>query len=247
MSNIFEIQESLLDIFNQVEENEGELTPELEKQLIIKEDELKYKVKSYTDAIKYIENDLSLINEEIARLNALKKSKDKLIKKLKDIILYAVQQFGSQTKSGTKCIDWGTGKVSTRKSQVLEVDSVSTTHVVNKLMTLIANYQYLNQWDVVDLDAEQLLMYAKETSFDEINITDKDLSSLDAEITVNINVGDILKYDAGKNFLRKLAEYTNNYSAKPSINKTILKTNIKENLANPSFAKLVNKESITIK
>ena len=30
MANIFNIQQELFDIFNQIEENEGELTPELE-------------------------------------------------------------------------------------------------------------------------------------------------------------------------------------------------------------------------
>ena len=51
MASIYNIQQELLDIFNQIEENEGEITPELEEQLRISKDEFEDKIRSYTGVI----------------------------------------------------------------------------------------------------------------------------------------------------------------------------------------------------
>ena len=51
MSNIYNIQQNLLSIFEQIEENEGELTPELELALQINQANFKNKVRDYTKVI----------------------------------------------------------------------------------------------------------------------------------------------------------------------------------------------------
>ena len=51
MASIYNIQQDLLDIFDQIETNEGEITPELEEQLHISQDEFKDKIRSYTCVI----------------------------------------------------------------------------------------------------------------------------------------------------------------------------------------------------
>ena len=71
MSNIFDIEKSLYLILNEIEENGGELTPELEEQLSISEDEFKAKVESYTNVIKELSSEMSLIKEEQARIKIL--------------------------------------------------------------------------------------------------------------------------------------------------------------------------------
>ena len=75
MANIYNIQQDLLAIFDELEENGGELTPELEEQLNISQEEFRDKIKSYSNVIKMLENDIYNIKEEKARLSDLQKSK----------------------------------------------------------------------------------------------------------------------------------------------------------------------------
>ena len=44
--NIWQIQQDLLDIFNELEDNGGELTPELEEKLAVTQEDFKNKIKS---------------------------------------------------------------------------------------------------------------------------------------------------------------------------------------------------------
>ena len=50
--NIWQIQQDLLDIFNELEDNGGELTPELEEKLAVTQEDFKNKIKSYGEVIK---------------------------------------------------------------------------------------------------------------------------------------------------------------------------------------------------
>ena len=65
------------------------------------------------------------IKEEIARLKDLQKSKEKTIDNLKKIMAMAINAFGDTNKSGTKFLDYGTGKVSIRKFDSIEVDFIT--------------------------------------------------------------------------------------------------------------------------
>ena len=53
------------------------LTPELEESLKITQDEFKDKIQAYTAVVKQLEVDLAAIKDEKARLDSLKKSKEK--------------------------------------------------------------------------------------------------------------------------------------------------------------------------
>ena len=60
MSNIFDIQQDLTSIFEELEENGGELTEELYEKLNISQEEFKSKVEAYINVIKSAKNDIEL-------------------------------------------------------------------------------------------------------------------------------------------------------------------------------------------
>jgi hypothetical protein len=62
--NIWQIQQDLLAIFDELEENGGELTEELEQKLAISQEDFRSKVESYTNVIKSIKADVAAIDEE---------------------------------------------------------------------------------------------------------------------------------------------------------------------------------------
>lgn len=251
MSNIFNIKQELLAIFDELEENGGELTPELEEQLNITQEEFRDKIKSYSNVVKMLENDIIDIKAEKARLNDLQKSKEKTIERLKKIMIDAVELFGDTTKSGGKYLDFGTGKVSIRNTQVVEVEEDVTDRFVSRALSCLRWYQQNNQLDTIT--AADVLDYCnskspdEETNGDEITVLSKeDIAQIKANIDLDISVNDLLTTESGMKLAKALAEYSV-FTCKAKVSKTDIKANAKESHTMPVFAKLVNNQTLTIK
>ena len=114
MKTLYNINNDYLELISQVEEAEGVLTSELEQALTINKSELEVKSISYVEVIKQRESLNERIDNEIKRLQALKKSNDTLVSKLKNNLLNAVNLFGNY--------DAGFIKLSTRKSKQVVID-----------------------------------------------------------------------------------------------------------------------------
>ena len=251
MSNIFNIKQELLAIFDELEENGGELTPELEEALNIRQEEFRDKIKSYSNVVKMLENDIVDIKAEKARLNDLQKSKEKTIERLKKIMIDAVELFGDTTKSGGKYLDFGTGKVSIRNTQVVEVEEDVTDRFVNRALSCLRWYQQNNQLDTITtadvLDYCNSKSPDEETNGDEITILSKeDIAQIKANIDLDISVNDLLTTESGMKLAKALAEYSV-FTCKAKVSKTDIKANAKENHTMPVFAKLVDNQTLTIK
>lgn len=251
MSNIFNIKQELLAIFDELEENGGELTPELEEQLNITQEEFRDKIKSYSNVVKMLENDIVDIKAEKARLNDLQKSKEKTIERLKKIMIDAVELFGDTTKSGGKYLDFGTGKVSIRNTQVVEVEEDVTNRFVSRVLSCLRWYQQNNQLDTITtadvLDYCNSKSPDEETNGDEITILSKeDIAQIKANIDLDISVNDLLTTESGMKLAKALAEYSV-FTCKAKVSKTDIKANAKENHTMPVFAKLVDNQTLTIK
>lgn len=112
--SLYHIETEYLTLINQVEELGGELTPELEEQLMINETELQSKSIAYLEFISSKESLNTRIDDEIKRLQAMKKANNNLILRLKDNLLNAVKLFGK--------FEVGLTKFGTRKSQQVIVN-----------------------------------------------------------------------------------------------------------------------------
>ena len=117
MSNIYEIQKNYLDICNTIIENGGEVTENDIEALAINKEQLQNKGISYGYVIKSLESDVSAIDEEIKRLNALKSSRNKTVDLLKNTIKDAMQMYGIEE------IKTATLKINFRKSESVEVET----------------------------------------------------------------------------------------------------------------------------
>ena len=113
MNSLFNITAKARQIALALEE--GELTPDLENELVINQTELQIKAESYAYAIKSLEGDVSIIDEEIKRLRALKEAKTNAIDRMKEAVVNAFQVYGiTEVKSPTL-------KLSLRRSESVEV------------------------------------------------------------------------------------------------------------------------------
>lgn len=124
MKTLFNIQAEHLQLMEALEDAEGLLTPELEEALEINKAELEKKAEGYIHIIKEFEAKINLANDEIKRLQALKKAATNAQDRLKESLFNALMQYGVIDKKGVKRLEIGTNKLSTRKSvQVNIIDS----------------------------------------------------------------------------------------------------------------------------
>ena len=116
--NLYEITAEQKALINKIELLEGEITEEIENALIINENQLQIKSIAYLAVIKNKENFNSLVDEEIKRLQAIKKTNTNLVNRLKDNLLNAINLFGD--------FQVGTNKFGIRKSSTLEVEDTNS-------------------------------------------------------------------------------------------------------------------------
>lgn len=213
MASIFNIQQDLYAIFDSIEENEGEITPELEEALTIKREEFSTKIQGYVAYIKQLELDNKGIKEEIARLKDLQKSKEKTIDNLKKIMAMAINAFGDTNKSGTKFLDYGTGKVSIRKSDSIEVDEEGTKQFVNRFFRYFNWLHFTNTADQQELDVKDVIDFCNKNKQDdeedivETNYTDDDLTNLQANLDFKVNLKDLITNPNGLKLINSLLDY----------------------------------------
>ena len=91
---LFKIKEQYLSILEELNETEGEITPEIAEKLAINEGDLKDKAVNYALYIKKLEADNKTISEEVSRLQELKARNSKKIDSLDNAIVNAMLMFG---------------------------------------------------------------------------------------------------------------------------------------------------------
>lgn len=252
MANIYQISQDLLTIFQELEENGGELTPELEQELNITQESLYDKIKSYVSVIHHYEDDLDAIKRETTRLSNLKKSKEKIIERLKSVVLKAVEDFGDENKNGVKSIDFGTGKVSTRKSEAVELYDYNIDHIVKCINYMIDIEEENNQLDVIDrLDGGALIDLCATIPTDDaeigISVSKDDLQNIRLKLTTVLMLDDIVNGKAW-DAVKEVVKNNPHYELKADMSKSLLKDRLKENgSCAPKIGKLVTNKSLIIK
>lgn len=252
--NIFQLANELQDIINELEENGGEITPEIEEQLDINQEGVKRKVEAYTQVVHQLESDIELIKNETKRLADLKKRKEATIESVKKLILYAIDMFGETAKSGTKFIDFGTGKVSTRKSESLEINEDAYKELANNIKHIICWAGFINQPEAVDLSINNLITELSEdrneaNGDDYINgftATEDDLQAAKANLIIPIAVRN-LQDDKMNELIQAIARLANNrLKVEVDVDKQYLK-NTQKSDGNCKLSKLVQKTNVIIK
>lgn len=114
--NLFELTAEQARIEDLLEQNGGEITPEIEEALTLTAEALPKKVDGYGVLIRQFAAAEAACDAEIKRLQGLKKTAQNAQKGMKERILYAMQTFGFDKLAGE------TTKFSTRASKAVEVD-----------------------------------------------------------------------------------------------------------------------------
>ena len=114
--NLYELTAEQARIEDLLEENGGEMTPEIEEALTLTAEALPKKVDGYGVLIRQFAAAEAACDAEIKRLQGLKKTAQNAQRNLKDRVLFAMQSFGYDKLAGDIT------KFSTRSSKSVEVD-----------------------------------------------------------------------------------------------------------------------------
>lgn len=119
MSNsLYKISEDYSSLMTDIEEAEGVLTPEMEKELTINKSQLQTKSIAYQETIRKHEAFTLMAKDEIKRLEGIVKRNNTLVDHLKSNLLSAVNLFGEFTV--------GTVTFGKRKSESVTVEDVNS-------------------------------------------------------------------------------------------------------------------------
>lgn len=254
--NIWQIQQDLLAVFNELEENGGELTEELEEKLAISKENFKTKVEGYVNVIKQVKSDIAAIDQESKRLAELKKSKNAVIERLTKVLVPAIQNFGDVSKSGSAFVDYGTGKVSIRNTQKVELDD-------DKLDTISSEFNRALSFEAMmgagsnreSFTFEDIIQRCKEHKSlnpidggledDSQDVTEEDIQNTVVDITFKSHIIDLMKGE-GFNIMKQLIMYNQGVSMLPKIDKTQLKNEL-NSCENITIGKIIDNKTLTIK
>ena len=118
MKSLFEIGNEYLEIYRLLEDNGGEITPEIETALAINKSNLQEKSQNYISLIKEIEGRSRTVEIEIKRLQALKKRNDTFVLKLKENIANTMRMLEIDE------IRTDLNKINFRKSKSVQIEDV---------------------------------------------------------------------------------------------------------------------------
>ena len=251
--SIFKIYKELYALYDEIEEAGGEITPEIEEKLELNGQEMTNKVKSITNYINKLKADILAIKSETDRLAKLKKSKENTIKGLTNIVLFAIKKYGTEDKKGKKWIDWGTGKVSIRKSESIEIDDKKVENLIDVLKTTIINGIYTNTLhQSSSIDSQSILDAAIHNAQIEGDITNsevevEDMDDIIVNVTIPVTMAKLL-YGDGYSLLANMGDVAKDgWSFKPSVDKKAMKVKLTDEGCTSNIAKVVENDNLTIK
>lgn len=122
MSSLWNITQEFLALASLIEEAGGEATDAVMEELAISRENFQHKAEGYARLILKWESEIDAASAEIKRIQAIKKTKENSLARLKDTLLFALQAFGQEDdKTGVKRYETPLIKLSTRKSQAVEI------------------------------------------------------------------------------------------------------------------------------
>lgn len=212
--NIFEISKEIQSVFEELEDNGGELTDELEEKLSISQDEFRSKVEGYLSVIKTIESEIECCDKEIKRLQSVKKVKQNSIERLKRVLIWAIDTFGDINKSGNRFIDLGTAKITIKSSDKVVVNEEYVTDIINNLFEELRQANFTKE--IYNNDIKDL-----------VTPSNNKLEGIMATVLVDIPIDDI--YDnKSDSFIKSLFNYSAGFKVKPNISKSLIKDKLNE-------------------
>ncbi len=249
MASLYEINNNLINIFNEIENNDGEVSDELYNNLIITQDNLINKLDDYVKAIKSWKVDADALKAEKTALNCRQNIYKNRVERLKKCIAVAINNFGNQGKNN-KFIELRDCRIFTKNTIAVEINIERSDYFI-KLLTDYIKELYNNDCLYIGNDFDEvgilnainnIALSEKGSDFETFTLDDFNSIIINVNIPVSINKlfsskENIATLIAKENITCEVDEDKNYY-------KTILEENSNDSI---TIAKLVNNQSVVIK
>ena len=133
--NLYQITQDQSSIIELLEDNGGEATEEVLNALEITRDAFERKAEGYAHVIIQLDGEVDIIAAEIKRLQALKKTKENSVTRLKESLTQAMLVFGEEDAKGIRRYKTPTLSLSTRRSESVSIDdekAIGSQYIVTK-------------------------------------------------------------------------------------------------------------------
>jgi hypothetical protein len=121
MAALWEITQEFLALASIIEEAGGEATDELMEELAISRENFSHKAEGYAKLILKWDSEIDAAAAEIKRIQAIKKTKENSVGRLKETLKAALLVFGQEDAKGVKRFETPLVKLSTRRSTSIEI------------------------------------------------------------------------------------------------------------------------------
>lgn len=261
MSNLYEIELELQSIFNELEENGGELTDDLKNRLSIAEEEGKSKLDKYCKYIKSLNANADICKTESKRLSDRRKSYNNRVELLRNNILDYILKFGNNTKTGKGC-QLPTFNIYTSNRNTIISNEYRINLLTDIILSLLSEYveadilspdldDYLDIESVLDVvnckakaifdqDLIECKINSNSDNIEFIPFILNDLTLIDVNITTSTNLLTLLHRD---NY--SIIENYANQKYKTSITKDLNTNMIKE--INNTISEIETKSILNIR
>lgn len=254
MASLYNISSEILRIFENVENNEGEITDEEYNSLVIKQEELKTKLDCYVKAVKEFNASAAFCKTEKKSIDDRKKIYENRVLRLNKAMLDAVNNFGELGKNN-KFIELESCRLYTKASTAVNVDedrvNLFMTHF-EKFLREVVNGDVLYTGEDVDLQGILDVINTNikaEQEYGFVPFTLNDLTTFKIGIKSTATI-----YELFRSHKDAILEYAHNPFTSEISNetakedwKTIITVADEQGTAKPTMAELVKNESLIIK
>lgn len=254
MASLYNISSEILRIFENVENNEGEITDEEYNSLVIKQEELKTKLDCYVKAVKEFNASAAFCKTEKKSIDDRKKIYENRVLRLNKAMLDAVNNFGELGKNN-KFIELESCRLYTKASTAVNVDedrvNLFMTHF-EKFLREVVNGDVLYTGEDVDLQGILDVINTNikaEQEYGFVPFTLNDLTTFKIGIKSTATI-----YELFRSHKDAILEYAHNPFTSELSNettkedwKTIITVADEQGTAKPTMAELVKNESLIIK
>lgn len=255
--SLFEISQEYQQLIWELEDNGGELTPELEEALNVTERNFRDKLSNYRKLVASVEADVAACKEEAERIVSIRKTKENIAKRLRNTMLEAVLQFGDDGRTGNKVVDLADCKLFTRNSKILELDEEKYNLLVESFMVwtkdlwdngMLDNTTGISRSISIDdaVNSINTMLHNTGTIPEDFNYTEDDLQAVRVKIETEKSLAELV-LESNFSVLDNYFSQEQDSNITKSFNKASVKGLIESGFANISFAEIKVNPSLQIK
>ena len=196
--SLYAITNDINEIYEKIEDAGGEITPEVEDELAIKQDEFLEKAEGYANFIKSKKSYILECKEEENRIKNIRKVTENIIERVSSSLAKAIDTFGDVNSSGNHFVETKFMKITSTQSRSVEIDTAILDAIVSGIIDFTSAMMRQDKMDDLFNDPDEYLMKATDHVNDNIEskfgrrVSYEDIALIPVSVTLNIRLVDLL-------------------------------------------------------